>query len=331
MGDYELFDITIIGGGTTGLFATYYATMRNMKVKLLESQSQFGGKVMQFFPEKSIYDIGGYPTILGEDLVEQMIVQAKRHHPVLLTNSWVESIEKKTDHYILTTSNGERHATKTILLTTGSGTFHVKTPGNWDDLPFPEFRKQVATNLMNLHKYKEKNVVVSTNNKVGVGWALFLQDTAKSVTVVNPDQKFHQVKEEDLEQLHKSSVQVYLKSNITDLAVMKNRLQSVKVNKREQEVFTVEADEMLVYHGLELQATPLDHWGVETYKGRISVKGDLATNIPGIFAAGDIVQYQGKTNLIASGYSEAITAVNKAHQLIDPRAVEQLYSTVLYR
>ncbi|MGP4039981.1 NAD(P)/FAD-dependent oxidoreductase [Gracilibacillus sp. D59] len=331
MGDYELFDITIIGGGTTGLFATYYATMRNMKVKLIESQSQFGGKVMQFFPEKLIYDVGGYPDISGEDLVEQMIAQANRHQPVMLANRWVGTMEKKSDHFVLTTSNGESHATKAVLLATGSGTFHTKTPDNWDALPFPDFRKHVATNLMNRDKYSNKNVVITANNKVGVGWALYLKDNAKSVTIVNPDQKFHQVKEEDLEQLLHSSVQVYFEADITDIDVKDNCLQSVKIRTAEQKTFTVETDEMLTYHGLELQATPLDNWDVATNKGRISVKGDMATNIPGVFAAGDIVQYEGKTNLIASGYSEAITAVNKAHLFIEPRATEQLYSTVLYR
>ncbi len=331
MGDYELFDITIIGGGTTGLFATYYATMRNMKVKLLESQSQFGGKVMQFFPEKLIYDVGGYPDISGEDLVKQMITQANRHQPVMLTDRWVESIEKNSDHFILYTSKGEQHATKAILLATGSGTFHTKTPDNWDALPFPEFRKHIATNLMNREKYHNKNVVITANNKVGVGWALYLKDHAKSVTVVNPDSKFHQVKEEDLEQLLNTSIQVHMESHITNIDVKENQLQSVEINKEEQEILTVETDELLTYHGIELQATPLDNWSVDTYKGRIPVKGDMATNIPGIFASGDIVQYEGKTNLIASGYSEAITAVNKAHLFIDPRATEQLYSTVLYR
>ncbi|MFD2656036.1 NAD(P)/FAD-dependent oxidoreductase [Gracilibacillus thailandensis] len=327
MGDDELFDITIIGGGTTGLFATYYATMRNMKVKLLESQSQFGGKVMQFFPEKLIYDVGGYPDISGEDLVKQMIAQANRHQPEMLSNRWVESIEQKSDHFILNTSDGEQHFTKVVLLATGSGTFHTKMPDNWDALPFPEFRKQVATNLMNREKYHHKNVVITATNKVGVGWALYLKDHAQSVTVVNPDSKFHQVKEEDVEQLRNSSIPIHMESHITNIDVKENQLQSVEIN----ETITVETDALLTYHGLELQATPLDNWGVATYKGRILVKGDMATNIPGIFAAGDIVQYEGKTNLIASGYSEAITAVNKAHLFIDPRATEQLYSTVIYR
>ncbi|WP_208585972.1 NAD(P)/FAD-dependent oxidoreductase [Gracilibacillus suaedae] len=331
MGDDELFDITIIGGGTTGLFATYYATMRNMKVKLLESQSQFGGKVMQFFPEKLIYDVGGYPDISGEDLVKQMIAQANRHQPEMLSNRWVESIEQKSDYFTLNTSDGEQHAAKAILLATGSGTFHTKRPDNWDVLPFPEFRKHVATNLMNREKYHHKKVVITANNKVGVGWALYLKDHAESVTVVNPDSKFHQVKEQDLVQLLNSSIQIHMNSHITNIDVKENQLQSVEINNEEQETFTVETDALLTYHGLELQATPLDNWGVTTYKGRILVKGDMATNILGIFAAGDIVQYEGKTNLIASGYSEAITAVNKAHLFIDPRATEQLYSTVLYR
>ncbi|SHN31229.1 NAD(P)/FAD-dependent oxidoreductase [Gracilibacillus kekensis] len=331
MDNQDLFDITIIGGGTTGLFATYYATMRGMKVKLLESQSQFGGKVMQFFPEKLIYDVGGFPAISGEDLVQQMIAQAERHQPVMLTDQWVETIDNDGKHFTLQTSSGDRHLSKSVLLATGSGTFHTKRSDDWHALPYPAFRKQVPTNLMNREKYADKKVVIASNNKVGVGWALYLKDKAESVTIINPDSSFHQVKQNDLDLLLKSSVQVHFQTAFTDLFMENDRLQAIEISNSENEKHIIDAEEILTFHGLELEPTPFDKWEIETRKARITVKGNMATNVSGIFAAGDIVQYDGKTNLIASGYTEAITAINKAHKFIDPTVTEQLYSTVIYR
>ncbi|UOQ49204.1 NAD(P)/FAD-dependent oxidoreductase [Gracilibacillus caseinilyticus] len=331
MGEKELFDVTIIGGGTTGLFATYYATMRNLKVKLIESQDQFGGKVMQFFPEKLIYDIGGYPDISGDALVKQMVQQASRHQPVMLTKTWIETIEKADDHFVLETLDGARHFTKAVVLATGSGTFHTKKPKNWDDLPFPAYRDIVATNLMDEGKYEGKDVVIASNNRQAIVWALHLEGKAKSVTIVNENDKLQQTREEDIQQLENSDAIAYNSATITNLVVDNQQLTAVEIKDHNKQEVRLKADYMLAYYGLALQATPFDAWDVALNKGRIPVKGDMATSVPGIFAAGDVVQYEGKTNLIAAGYTEAITAVNKAHKFIDPSVTEQLYSTVLYR
>ncbi|ENH96450.1 ferredoxin--NADP reductase [Gracilibacillus halophilus YIM-C55.5] len=327
----DIFDLTVIGGGTTGLFATYYASMRGMSVKVIESQSEFGGKVMQFFPEKRIYDVGGFPDIFGESLVYRMIDQARRHEPVMITGEWIENIEKRTDDFRLRSSEGRDHYSKAVLLATGNGTFHTKTAPEWEALPHPTFRQQVASHLMHKERYHNKRVVIASDNKVGVGWALYLKDQASSVTVVNPNETFHQVKDADLQALLDSHVTVYFQSSLTDLQVVDEQLEYVQLLDKDQQIVTIEADEIVTFHGLELQQTPFADWGVTIEKGRIPVKGDMATNVAGIFAAGDIVQYEGKTNLIASGYTEAITAVNRAHQSIDPKATEQLYSTVIYR
>ncbi|GAE93459.1 thioredoxin reductase [Gracilibacillus boraciitolerans JCM 21714] len=270
MAEQEIFDLTIIGGGTTGLFAAYYGTMRKMKVKVIESQAQFGGKVMQFFPEKLIYDIGGFPAVFGETLVKQMIEQANRHQPVMINNEWIESIEQSGDLFILIAANGAKHFTKTILLATGSGTFHTKRTNEWQSLPFPEFRKQVATNLMDRDKYEDKNVIIVSDNKTGVGWALYLKDKATSVIVINSSNQFHHVKEADLEQLLESNVQVYFNSELTDLDVDDQQLKAVNITTENKINLRLKAEEMLTFHGLELQATPLNQWGgIETSIGRI--------------------------------------------------------------
>lgn len=330
MTQHNIVDLVVIGGGTTGLFATYYATMRGMNVKLIESQPQLGGKVMQFFPEKRIYDVGGYPEITGEELVEQMTKQAERHQPEIRLNQWVENIYKVDDSYFeLVTASGEKHYAKTILLATGNGTFYGKEPDGWKERVR---NKEIAKfTIMNAEQYVNKRVIISSDMKTGVEWGLFLENKAKEIIMVNPDRRFNYTNKADIEKIENSSVKIYYNAKIKDLQVNDNQLSSVTLELPEGKKLNIEADELLMYHGVELKATPFNQWGVELQKGRILVEGDMATNIPGVFAAGDIVSYDGKTGLIASGYSEAITAVNKAHKWIDPKAVEQQYSTVIYR
>ena len=330
MKQQDIYDIAVIGGGTTGLFATYYATMRGLKVLLIESQSQLGGKVMQFFPEKLIYDVGGMPEITGEQLVEQMIRQAKRHEPVILLNQWVEAIQKRDSYFELVTATQDTHQAKAIVLATGNGTFSGKTPEGWND-EMSKHQDVVKFTMMDAVQFKNKRVVISSDMKTGVEWALYLENLAKEVVIVNPDSRFNYTNKSEIEKIEKSTTTIYYESKIVDLEVKQNRLTSVTIKHSDDTEVKVAADELLVYHGVELKSTPFKEWGIELKKGRISVKSDMATELPGVFAAGDIVSYEGKTGLIASGYSEAITAVNKAHKWIDPKAVEQQYSTVIYR
>ena len=330
MKQQDIYDIAIIGGGTTGLFATYYATMRGLSVLLIESQSQLGGKVMQFFPEKLIYDVGGLPEITGEELVEQMVRQAKRHEPEILLNQWVDTIEKKDSYFELATAESEVHHAKAVVLATGNGTFYGKTPDGWND-QLNHHQEVVKFTMMDADQFKNKRVVISSDMKTGVEWGLYLENLAKEIIIVNPDSRFNYTNKSEIEKIENSSASIYYDSKIVDLTVNNQTLNSVKIKLKDEEVIEVEADELLVYHGVELKPTPFKNWGIELTKGRISVKSDMATNLPGVFAAGDIVSYEGKTGLIATGYSEAITAVNKAHKWMDPKAVEQQYSTVIYR
>lgn len=329
MTQYNSVDLIVIGGGTTGLFATYYATMRGMSVKLIESQSQLGGKVMQFFPEKRIYDVGGYPAITGEELVAQMRKQAERHHPEIRMNEWVESIQKVDDTFEIETDTGDKHYAKTVLLATGNGTFYGKKPDGWKE---DNATKEIAEfTIMDAAQYVGKTVVISSDMKTGVEWGLFLEDKAKEVIMVNPDSRFNYTNKADIEKIENSSVKINYETKIVDLHVEEGLLSAVTIESEDGEQLQIEADELLMYHGVELKSAPFNQWGVDITKGRILVEGDMATNVPGIFAAGDIVSYEGKTGLIAIGYSEAITAVNKAHKFINPKAVEQQYSTVIYR
>lgn len=329
MTQYNSVDLIVIGGGTTGLFATYYATMRGMSVKLIESQSQLGGKVMQFFPEKRIYDVGGYPAITGEELVAQMRKQAERHQPEIRMNEWVESIQKVDDTFEIETDTGDKHYAKTVLLATGNGTFYGKKPDGWKE---DNATKEIAKfTIMDAAQYVGKTVVISSDMKTGVEWGLFLEDKAKEVIMVNPDSRFNYTNKADIEKIENSSVKINYETKIVDLHVEEGLLSAVTIEREDGEQLRIEADELLMYHGVELKSAPFNQWGVDITKGRILVEGDMATNVPGIFAAGDIVSYEGKTGLIAIGYSEAITAVNKAHKFINPKAVEQQYSTVIYR
>ncbi len=328
----KTFDIVIIGGGTTGLFATYYATMRGLDVLLIESQQRLGGKVMQFFPEKLIYDVGGLPEILGEQLVKQMEKQARRHQPPVVVGQFVTNIDQQEDGFTLTTSTKEKYQAKKVLLATGAGTFHAKRPEEWDALSPQSFKETVPTTLDDLVSYTDKHVVITGNSKVNVSWALYVSKVASEVTIINNQQTFQHITEEEQEALQNAQVNIYKNTKIKDFLIENDTLTGMIIKETSNHVEqTIKADCLITYNGISLQETPFTQWGIVMEKGRINVNACMETNVSGIFAAGDIVQYPGKTMLIATGYTDAMTAINHAHMQINPKAKEQVYSTVIYQ
>ncbi|RCW73132.1 NAD(P)/FAD-dependent oxidoreductase [Saliterribacillus persicus] len=326
-GSDQLYDVIIIGGGTTGLFAGYYASMRNLKVKIIEGHDDLGGKVRQFFPEKKLYDVGGMPGATGKEIVEQTIKQANMHAIEIITGQWVMKTEQLEDQsFALETSTGKVHHAKTILLATAMGAFNVVTDAISEN-KLVEFKQSIATNLMHMSHYQNKKIAISTNNRVGLDCALTLEKTAKSVYLINPADQFQHAKEEELQALESSDIHVYKSSEILDIKGDNNRLHKVVLGNEEE----IEVDYMLVYHGVKLRAIDFEDWGLTSEKGRLQVGMDMSTNRKGIYAAGDAVIYEGKTMLIASGYTEAITAINSIAQYVDPKAPAQVYSTVIYR
>ncbi|MDC3414498.1 NAD(P)/FAD-dependent oxidoreductase [Aquibacillus sp. 3ASR75-11] len=328
--NHKVYDVMIIGGGTTGLFTAFYCGMRGMTTKLIESGSQLGGKVRQFLPEKLIYDIGGIPQITGDDLVHQMEEQASKNQPTIIHNQWIETITKNEDAlFSLVSTEGIVHQAKTVIVATGTGRFDpVKF--KLEDCALYE-QKSLHYTISNLEQFSGKRVMVSSNNRVGIEWALTLEDIAEKVYLVNSKKTFQHATDLELHRLYESSVTVTLDSHIAHLHGENGWLEKVITKSNHQTEESIEVDHLLVYNGLKMNPAPFDSWDLKTESNKVVVDHHMATNIKGIFAAGDATSYPGKTMLIASGYTEGLTAANSAKAYLEPKAPAQVYSTVIYR
>lgn len=321
----ELYDVTIIGGGTTGLYSAFYSGMRDLKTKVMEYQSSVGGKVSFFYPEKKIYDVGGLPGITGEDLVQNVTEQAESVEPTFVRGVKVTAIEKLEDGtFVLTTENGEEHFSKTVLVASGLGTFQmqplqVKDRERYDG-------KQIHYTIQNLEQYRNQKVVVVSQNRVGIDWSLALEGIAEEVHIVNRSDEFKAVYEQDIEKLESSSVRIHKNQEIQEL---RGNVRMTGVVLHDGTVLDI--DHILVYEGLQIDKSLYEEWGLETDKGRIPVASDMCASLPGVFVAGDAAVYPSKTMLIASGFNEAMAAVNSAARYLDPKAKAQVYSTVIYK
>lgn len=317
----ELFDITIIGGGPVGLFASFYSGLRHMKTKIIDALPELGGQLTALYPEKFIYDVAGFPKIMAKELARNLIDQGLQHEPAVCLGEKVESlvpVEKEGQKVLkLTTHAGKEHLTKALLLTVGIGAF---VPRRLDLTDLDRFEHRfVHYFVRDKSIFKDKDLVIVGGGDSAVDWALNLQDIARSVTLVHRRDEFR---------AHEDSVRKLMASRATTLlwheveSVVGNAaIEKVIIrNNKTNEVTTLRVDHLLFNLGFVAGLGPLRDWGLEVEKGDIKVTTKMETNIPGIYAAGDIATFPGKLKLIATGFGEAAIAVNNIKSSIDPKA-----------
>lgn len=310
-------DFIIIGGGPTGLFAAFYAGMRKASVKVIDSMPQLGGQLSALYPDKYIYDVAGFPKIKAQDLVNRLIAQAEHFHPEYCLNEKVLKVEKIAErHFTVKTTKGV-HTAKAIIITAGCGAFEPRK------LPLPGAEKYNKTNLhyfiSDLKRFTGKKVLIAGGGDSAVDWALMLEPIAKHVTLIHRRDKFR-AHEHSVDNLNKSNVEILTPFEIESLGGDK-RVEIVRiVDKKGRQKKEIVVDEIIISFGFVSSLGPIQDWGLKIQDGGILVNNHMETNIPGIYAAGDIAQYPGKLKLIAVGFGEAPTAVNHAKRYIDPKA-----------
>lgn len=314
--DEKIYDITIIGGGPTGIFAAFYAGMRKASVKILESMPQLGGQLAALYPEKYIYDVAGFPKVRGQELVNNLEKQARHFNPAICLNERVLDVAREGDHFKITTQQGH-HFSKTILITAGVGAFQPRK------LRLPDVDKYEKTNLhyfvSDLQSFQGQRVCISGGGDSAVDWALMLEPIADEVTLIHRRDEFR-AHEHSVENLRKSKVKVLTPKEIAAVHGEEQIEKVTLIDKKTKQTTTFEIDALIVNFGFVSSLGPITEWGLEIEKGSIIVNSRMETNIPGIYAAGDITTYPGKIKLIATGFGEAPTAVNNAKQYIDPDA-----------
>lgn len=327
--DQYVYDITIIGGGPVGLFTAFYGGMRQASVKIIESLPQLGGQLSALYPEKYIYDVAGFPKIRAQELINNLKEQMAKFKPATVLEQSVEKIEKQKDSTFKLTTNKEIHYTKTVIITAGNGAFQPRR------LELDSAAQYEGKNLHyfidDLNQFAGQNVVIFGGGDSAVDWALMLEPIAEKVTIVHRRDKFR-AHEHSVENLHNSKVEIKTPFVPTEIIGNNKGISQViveGVNDKAKEVIDVDA--VICNYGFVSSLGPIKEWGLVIEKNSIVVNSKMETNIPGIYAAGDICTYDGKVKLIACGFGEAPTAVNNAKAYIDPKArIQPMHSSSMF-
>lgn len=330
--DQKIYDITIIGGGPVGLFTAFYGGMRQASVKIIESLPQLGGQLSALYPEKYIYDVAGFPKVRAQELVNNLKEQMSKFDQTIILEQSVEKIEKQEDNVFKLTTNKEIHYTKAIIITAGNGAFQPRRLELEDATEYEG--KNLHYFIDDLNQFAGQRVVVFGGGDSAVDWALMLEPIAEKVTIVHRRDKFR-AHEHSVENLNNSKVDIktpYVPAQLVgDVSGIKQViLKEAKANGEGTE--TLDVDAVICNYGFVSSLGPIKEWGLEIEKNSIVVNSKMETNIPGIYAAGDICTYDGKVKLIASGFGEAPTAINNAKTYIDPKAKAQpLHSSSMFK
>lgn len=315
--DEKVYDITVIGGGPAGLFTAFYAGMRQASCKIIESLPQLGGQLAALYPEKYIYDVAGFPKIRAQELIDRLKEQLSRFDTEIVLEQTVEKVEKNENNIFELTTNKGIHYSKAIIITAGCGAFQPRKLEVEGAETYEKTNLHYFVNDMNL--FKGKRVLITGGGDSAVDWALMLEPIAEKVTLVHRRDKFR-AHEHSVEQLMNSKVEIKTPYQISELIGETNIERVVLKHVKEEQTEELEVDDVIVNFGFISSLGPIQDWGLEIEKGSIVVNSKMETNIPGIYAAGDITTYPGKVKLIAVGFGEAPTAVNNAKSYIDPKA-----------
>jgi thioredoxin reductase len=304
-------DLLIVGAGPVGLFGAYYAGVRTMSTVVLDSLEEPGGQITAMYPEKSIFDVAGFPAIRGRDLVESLLAQAAPFSPGYMLGHQAVGLERGDGVFAVTTSEGTRIECKAIVITGGIGTF---TPR-----PLPTGQEYIGRGIAHFvpdpTAYQGQDVVVVGGGDSAIDWALMLEPIAKSVVVVHRRDQFR-AHPHSVDVLKASSVQLLTTAQIS--AVRGDpHVSEVDVDVA-GELHTLPCQKLVAALGFTANLGPLLEWGIDIRKRNIVVDSRGRTTVPGIYAAGDIVDYDGKVNLIATGFGEVATAVNNAAAYMNP-------------
>lgn len=315
--DEVVYDVTIIGGGPAGLFAAFYCGMRDVSCKIIDSLPELGGQLKTLYPEKYIYDVAGFPKIRAGELVERLVEQTSQYKPSVCLSEQVRNLFKRDDAVFELHTDKGLHLSKAIIIAAGIGVFSPRP------LPAPNAvqyeGRGVDYYIDKLEKFRGQRVLVVGGGDSAVDYALMLETVAKQVTLIHRRDRFR-AHEESVRQLYASGVDVKTFYEMTEVHGT-DRVDGVTIiNSKTQESETLSVDAIVSGLGFSASLGPIKEWGLEIEGNEIVVTTRMETNIPGIYAVGDIVTYPGKVKLIATGFGEAPTAVNNAKTYIDPKA-----------
>lgn len=308
-------DLAIIGAGPSGLYGAYYAGFRGLRVAVLDSLPEPGGQVSALYPEKPIYDIAGLPAVRGRDLISALLEQGAPFEPLYLLGDQVSTLAEAGSTFTLGTAGGRQIRCGAVLVTGGIGTFNPR--------PLPEGEAFVGRGLMyfvpSLQALADQDVLIVGGGDSAFDWALALEPIARSVTLVHRRAAFR-AHQHTVDSVLASSVRVAAPAHVERFH---GNGQVTAVDVRhviEERTETLPVQSVVAALGFTADLGPLTSWGIDIRSRHIVVDSRMRTSRTGIYAAGDITEYDGKVRLISVGFGEAATAVNNAVTYLQPDA-----------
>ncbi|MBC8066603.1 MAG: NAD(P)/FAD-dependent oxidoreductase [Chlorobia bacterium] len=313
----ETVDVTIIGGGPCGLFAAFYAGLRGMSVRIVDSLPELGGQLTALYPEKYVYDMPGFQKVLAKDLAKDMIAQGTQFHPELALEETAQAIQKTVDGWSISTASGKALPTKTVIISAGAGAFQPTKIGVEREEEY--VGQGIHYGVRDKSIFLGKKLAIVGGGDSAFDWCLNLMDTADHMTLIHRRDVFR-AHEDSIEKVMASRVEMKLWYAVKELHG-NGKLDGVTLeNTQTKETEHFECDALIVNIGFKSSLGPLKDWGFEIVKNQIVVDDRYETCLPGVFAVGDVCAFDGKLKLIATGVGEAATAVCFAKTYLDPNA-----------
>jgi thioredoxin reductase (NADPH) len=315
-------DIAIIGAGPVALFTIFEAGLLKMRCHLIDYLPQVGGQLSEIYPKKPIYDIPGFPSILAQELVDNLVKQAEPFKPTYTLGERVESLQKVGERdFILTTNMGTKISAQVVVIAGGLGCFEPRKP-EVKDLEKFENGKGVSYMVLDPEAYRDKKVVIAGGGDSALDWTIFLANIAKEITLVHRSESFRGAPDSVNKVLNLADagkIKLFLNSNLTEVAGDIILKKVGVINTKTNEAQSLEADNLIPLFGLSPKLGPIENWGLGIDKNAIEVNTeDYSTNIPGVYAIGDINTYKNKLKLILCGFHEAALMSHSAYKYINP-------------
>jgi thioredoxin reductase (NADPH) len=323
MSDVIETDVLIVGAGPIGLFAVFELGLLDIRAHLVDILPKAGGQCSELYPEKPIYDIPGFPIVTGQGLVENLEKQIEPFHPTFHFGEMVDSLTPKgsdgAPRFEVATDNGKTFDVKSVMIAAGGGSFQPKRPPIAGIDAYEG--KSVFYAVRKMEEYRDRDVVIVGGGDSALDWTLNLQPIAKRLTLVHRRDDFraapHSVNA--MRELVAAGKMDLIIGQTGKLKGDDGQLSSVTIKGNDGAEKEIACDRLIPFFGLTMKLGPVANWGLNLHENLVPVDTEkFETNVPGIFAVGDINHYPGKLKLILSGFHEAALAAQKVHRYVYP-------------
>lgn len=310
-------DVTVLGGGPVGLFATFYAGLRGMSVRIIDSLPELGGQLTALYPEKYVYDMPGFPKVLARDLARDLIAQGTQFGPELALEETAETLTQDDEGWTVTTRRGTVLPTRTLIIAAGAGAFSPTRIGLPNEADWEG--RGLYYGVKSKAEFAGKKLAIIGGGDSAFDWAMNLHEVTSDITIVHRRDVFR-AHEDTVERVKALGVDFALWSVVKEIHGNGHMEGVTLENTQTKGQMRLDCDAVIVNIGFKSSLGPIKDWGLEIEKNQIRVNAQFETNLSGVFAVGDVCAFDSKLKLIATGVGEAATAVCIAKTRIDPEA-----------